>query len=196
MHSWTTMKMFLLLLCENMYQNWRHHWSQFQRSSWLSFYASPYQADDPLQRTNITLHYSAGKNGTEHLEPPGKHHGREEERELTSLPFSCLLLDLQCRRLKCWSSRNTLCSQHLFNLQISLTLVFGFELPVAWSGPGGHGPGTEVGVLSGLRGQLQAHGGDVPLSDWNDVPAPSEVIQPLIPWYQARLDTFIELQKY
>lgn len=74
--------------------------------------------------------------------------------------------------------------------------MFGFELPVAWSGPGGHGPGAEVGVLSGLRGQLQAHGGDVRLSNWNDVAAPSEGIQSLIPWYQTRLDTFIELHKY
>jgi len=51
-----------------------------------------------------------------------------------------------------------------------LTLVFGFELPVPGSGPGGHGAGAEVRVLPGLRGQLQAHGGDVPLADGNHVP--------------------------
>lgn len=54
---------------------------------------------------------------------------------------------------------------------VSLTLVFGLELPVAGSGPGGHGPGAEVRVLSGLGRQLQTHGGDVSLSDWNHIPA-------------------------
>lgn len=50
-----------------------------------------------------------------------------------------------------------------------LTLVFGLELPVAWSGPGSHGPGAEVRVLPGLRGQLQTHGGDVALPDGDHV---------------------------
>lgn len=52
----------------------------------------------------------------------------------------------------------------------SLTLVLGLELPVSGSGPGGHGPGAEVGVLAGLRGQLQTHGGDVALPDGDHVP--------------------------
>lgn len=52
----------------------------------------------------------------------------------------------------------------------SLTLVLGLELPVSRSGPGGHGPGAEVGVLAGLRGQLQTHGGDVALPDGDHVP--------------------------
>lgn len=64
-------------------------------------------------------------------------------------------------------------------LPATLTLVFGFELPVARAGPRGHGPGAEVGVLSGLRRQLQAHGGDVPLSDGNGVPAPSQHLHSL-----------------
>lgn len=34
---------------------------------------------------------------------------------------------------------------------VSLTLVLGLELPVAGSGPRGHGPGAEVRVLPGLR---------------------------------------------
>lgn len=52
----------------------------------------------------------------------------------------------------------------------SLTLVLGLELPVSGSSPGGHGPGAEVGVLAGLRGQLQTHGGDVALPDGDHVP--------------------------
>lgn len=54
--------------------------------------------------------------------------------------------------------------------------MLGFELPVARPGPRGHGPGAEVRVLSGLRRQLQAHGGDVSLADGNHIPAPSEHI--------------------
>lgn len=53
---------------------------------------------------------------------------------------------------------------------ISLTLVLRFELPVARSSPRGHGPGAEVWILPGLRGQLQAHGGDVSLSNGNHIP--------------------------
>lgn len=52
----------------------------------------------------------------------------------------------------------------------SLTLVLGLELPVSGPGPGGHGPGAEVGVLAGLRGQLKTHGGDVALPDGDHVP--------------------------
>lgn len=51
----------------------------------------------------------------------------------------------------------------------SLTLVLGLELPVSGSGPGSHGPGAEVRVLPGLRGQLQTHGGDVALPDGDHV---------------------------
>lgn len=50
-----------------------------------------------------------------------------------------------------------------------LTLVLGLELPVAGSSPGSHGPGAEVRVLPGLRGQLQTHGGDVALPNGDDV---------------------------
>lgn len=46
------------------------------------------------------------------------------------------------------------------------------ELPVAGSSPRGHGPGAEVGVLPGLRGQLQTHRGDVSLSNGNHIPVP------------------------
>lgn len=52
---------------------------------------------------------------------------------------------------------------------VTLTLVLGLELPVARSGPGGHGPGAEVRVLPGLRGQLQTHGADVALPDGDHV---------------------------
>lgn len=145
----TTIKTFLLLLCENMYQSWRHHWSLSQRSSWVSSFASLYRADDPLQRTK-------------HVTAQGK---------------------------RVWAHPAS-------HVPTSLTLVFGFELPVARAGPRCHGPGAEVGVLSGLRRQLQAHGGDVPLSDGNRVPAPSQHLHSLLLWYQIHLDTFIELHKY
>lgn len=43
-----------------------------------------------------------------------------------------------------------------------------FEEPVARSNPGGHGPGTEVRVLSGLIRQLQTHGGNIHLANRNN----------------------------
>lgn len=46
----------------------------------------------------------------------------------------------------------------------------GFEEPVAGADPGRHGTGAEVRVLAGLLGQLQAHGGDVHVSDGHHTP--------------------------
>jgi len=43
-----------------------------------------------------------------------------------------------------------------------------FEKPVAGSDPSGHGPGTEVRVLSGLIRQLQTHGGNIHLANRNN----------------------------
>lgn len=49
-------------------------------------------------------------------------------------------------------------------VEFELTFVSGLEEPVAWADPRGHGAGAEVGVFSGLIGQLQAHGGDIRFS--------------------------------
>ena len=67
---------------------------------------------------------------------------------------------------------------YIYNMALSvqppLTLVQRFEAPVARTCPGSHGPRAEVGVLSGLVGQLQTHGGYVPLSNGNHIPVDSQ----------------------